>query len=178
MELQYKQQLLEVLSALIEPIASGAQYDVAKEGDQWRVNVVTADDENLLGEHGETVRAVQHVARVIMHQKYPQNRTHFMIDVGEYRKMREKLIKSKIAMLARYEIIEHGNTVIMLGLNGYERKLIHGILADISGLETTSIGSNDSRKLIIRPTSEVGSKGIDQAKMFELKDLEAREYNG
>ena len=177
MELQYKQQLLEVLGALIEPIVSGAEYDVLKEGDQWRVNVVTDNDEDLIGEGGETVRAVQHVARVIMHQKHPQNRTHFLIDVGEYRKKREKTIKSKIAMLARYEIIEHGNTVIILGLNGYERKLIHNILADISGLETTSIGSPESRKLIIRPTSEVGSKGIDQAKMLELKDLEATQYN-
>ena len=177
MELQYKQQLLEVLGGLIEPIVSGAEYDVLKEGDQWRVNVVTDNDEDLIGEKGETVRAVQHVARVIMHQKYPQNRTHFLIDVGEYRKQREKTIKSKIAMLARYEIIEHGNTVIILGLNGYERKLIHNILADISGLETTSIGSPESRKLIIRPTSEVGSKGIDQAKMLELKDLEATQYS-
>lgn len=176
MELQYKQQLLNTLQTLVEPLAGEAEYSVSKEADQWRVNIVSENDEELVGERGQTIRAVQHVARVIMHQKFPQDRTHFLIDAGEFRKKRERLLKSKIAMLAQHEIIEHGNTVILLGLNGYERKLVHGILAGISGLETTSIGSPDNRKLIIRPTSEVGSKGIDHAKMFELKNLEEAKY--
>jgi spoIIIJ-associated protein len=176
MELDYKQQLIKIITQLSEEVAGKVEITIAKEGDQWRVNVISQDDETLVGEKGENIKAIQHIARVIMHRQYPNDRTHFMIDVGEFRKNREKLIKSKISLLAQKEVIDEGTTLILRHFNGYERKLVHNILADTDGLETISIGEDESRKLIIRPTSEVGSKGIEQSRILDIKDLDGLEF--
>ena len=176
MEMDYKKQLIDTLTKVAGPMVENLEVNVHKEADQWRVNITSDQNEMLVGHRGEHIKAIQHVTRVLMHKKFPEDRTHFMIDVGEFRKNREAIIKSKVSMLAQVEVIDQGMTVILMNFNGYERKLVHDILADISGLETTSIGEPDSRNLIIRPTSEVGSKGLDHARILDIKDLESLNY--
>lgn len=176
MEIDYKQQLIDTLTLLTDPLVENLEITVNKEGDQWRVNINSDQNEMLVGHKGEHIKAIQHVTRVLMHRKFPEDRTHFMIDVGEFRKNRESIIKSKVSMLAQFEVIDQGMTVILMNFNGYERKLVHDILTDIDGLETTSIGDDNSRKLIIRPTSEVGAKGLDHAKILDISDLESLDY--
>lgn len=172
MEIEFKQKLIDTLTLLAGPMVDNLTIGVEKEGDQWRVNINSDQNEILVGHKGEHIKAIQHVARVLVHRYFPDDRTHFLIDVGEFRRNREKILKQKIITVAQNQVIAGGTTVILMNLNGYERKLVHDILADVDGLETTSIGEDDKRKLIIRPTSEVGSKGLDQATILDIKDLE------
>jgi predicted RNA-binding protein Jag len=64
--------------------------------------------------------------------------------------------------------LKQGLTVILVGLSGYERKLVHGILAEIKGLETSSVGPQDNRKLLVMPNSQIGNYGIENAKVVDL----------
>jgi spoIIIJ-associated protein len=175
MELDYKQEMIKMLELVAGSLVSGLIIEVVREGDQWRVNINSDENSVLVGEKGENIRSIQHIVRVYMHRKFPEDRTHFMIDVGGFRKNREHLIKSKISILAREEVIGKGIQVILMNFNGYERKLVHDILADVDGLETTSIGEDEKRKLIIRPTSEIGYQGLDKARILDIKDLESIE---
>jgi R3H domain len=68
--------------------------------------------------------------------------------------------------------LKEGKTVILIQLSGYERKLIHSFLSDSKGLNTSSIGEGMDRKLLIMPTSEFGTSGIDEALIINLDNLE------
>jgi spoIIIJ-associated protein len=164
----YQQTLKDVLKMVLEPLVDQFTMDIVKESDQWRIILETDKKDVLLQDGAEILKSVQYLVRVIVHKKYPTDRTHFLIDVGKYRLEREIAIKAKINQLARTEVLEKGTTCILVGLTGYERKLVHNMLREVNGLETTSVGYEPSRKLIIRPTTETGSTGMDNAKIIDL----------
>jgi spoIIIJ-associated protein len=166
----YKSSLVDILTNLIKPLLLESPFaiDVCKEADQWRVNVTGEKSLELVGEDAETLRALQHLLRVKLHHQFPKDRTHFILDIGKYRHGREILLKDRVRLIAEMEVLKNGSTLILINLSSYERRIIHNILLDIAGLETTSVGQGSSRKLLIRPTSEIGSKGMDNAKVINI----------
>jgi spoIIIJ-associated protein len=174
MQLQFQDQLKEILQLLIEPMTTSLEIKIVKEGEQWRVTVNTDQNELLVGFKGETIKAIQHIARVMVHKKFPDDRTHFLIDIGEYKKSRETLISSKITNIAEIEVLEKGKTLILTNLNSYERRIVHNLLNEIKGIETTSVGEEANRKLIIRPTSGelMATTGMDNALILDIEALE------
>lgn len=174
MKEEFEKQLHTILKLLIEPMAPDPVIKITPEGDQWRVNINSDHNDLLVGYKGENVKAIQHITRVIIHKKFPEDKTHFLIDIGEYKRSREHIITSKITNLAEKEVSELGKTLILTGLSGYERKIIHGLLGDIKGIETTSVGESNNRKLLIRPTSGELSAGMgmDNAIVIDINKLE------
>jgi predicted RNA-binding protein Jag len=177
MKSEFEQQLHDILKLLIEPIAPNHKISISQEGDQWRVTINSDHNDLLVGFKGENVKAIQHVTRVIIHKMFPEDKTHFMIDIGQYKRSRELVITSKIVNLAEKEVNELGKTLILTGLSGYERKIIHGLLGEIKGLETTTVGEPDNRKLLIRPTrGELSATtGMDNAVIIDINKLESED---
>jgi spoIIIJ-associated protein len=170
----FEKQLHSIIKLLVDPITPGSVITVSREGDQWRVTINSDHNDLLVGYKGENVKAIQHVTRVLIHKKFPEDKTHFLIDIGEYKRSREQIITGKITNLAEKEVLELGKTLILTGLTGYERKIIHGLLGEVAGIETTSVGESDNRKLLIRPTSgEIGANtGMDSAIVINIDKLE------
>ncbi len=169
---ELQEDILKILKMLVLSVDQDCQIELDKEGDQWRINLSTLQSEEFLNKDGELIRAVQHILRVLIHRKYPEDRTHFLIDINGHRKRRENLISQKIPNIAETEVLQQGSTVILVGLTGYERLQVHRILADIKGLNTSSVGPEENRKLLIMPTSETGSAGMDKAKIYHVNQLE------
>ena len=170
----FKNQLQEVIKLLVEPIAPNPFISISHEGEQWRIIINSNKNDLLVGYKGENIKAIQHVVRVIVHKKFPEDHTHFLIDVGTYKRSREQLITSKITNLAEKEVLELGKTIILTGLSGYERKIIHGLLSDIRGIETISVGESDNRKLLVRPTTGdlSSTTGMESAIVINIDKLE------
>jgi spoIIIJ-associated protein len=170
MDKQYKASVLEILTSLIDPVLGHTDYeiDICKEADQWRINVDGDSLDAIIGEGAEVLRALQHILRVKVHKQYPKDRTHFILDIGKYRHDREVVLKSRARLIAEAEVLKNGSTLILVGLSSYERRIIHNLLVEIEGLETTSVGQGSSRKLLIRPTSEIGAKSMDAARVIDL----------
>ena len=177
MKKEFENQLHTILKLLVEPIAVDPVIKITQEGDQWRVNINSDHNDLLVGYKGENVKAIQHITRVIIHKKFPEDKTHFIIDIGEYKRSREHIITSKITNLAEKKVYELGKTLILTGLSGYERKIIHGLLSEIIGIETTSVGEIDNRKLLIRPTNGeiTAGMGMDNAVVIDINKLEKDE---
>jgi spoIIIJ-associated protein len=173
METDYEKFLIQTIKTITGSLAPNLKINLTKEGDQYRINIDSDINELLVGHRGENIKAIQHVIRVIVHKNYPEDKTHFLLDVGEYKKNRESLINKIIPIIAQKEIIEMGNSVILTGLNGYERKLIHTLLVDVKGVITSSVGEESSRKLIIRPSED--SAGLSSMESSKIIDIE--KYN-
>lgn len=170
MDDQYKTYLVATLQSLITPLLAEDEYsiDVCKEADQWRINIDGIHTNALIDDSTELLRALQHILRVKTHKQFPHERTHFILDIDKYRQKREHLLKERVKIIAETEVLNNGLTLILVRLSSYERRLIHNLLVEIDGLETTSVGQGSSRKLLIRPTSELGSKSMESAKVVDL----------
>lgn len=161
--------ILQLLLPIVKAISPNSEIDFQKEADQWRI-VIKKGTQDLVGENSEVLRSMQHLLRVVIHKKYPQDRTHFLFDVDGFRSKREMALKVHIPDLAKYKVLEEGNTVVLVNLSGYERMIVHQLLADIKGLETNSVGPKNERRLLIMPTSEIGSTAMDDAIIWDIKE--------
>jgi spoIIIJ-associated protein len=169
---EFKECVLKFIQLLVFPVLSADfTTEIEKEGDQWRFNILSEKSDVIVGIEGELLRSIQHLIRVLVHRKFPSDRTHFLIDVNNYRKNREYAISTKIPDIAMSEVLNKGNTVILVGMSGYERLKVHTILSEIKGLKTSSVGPEDNRKLLIMPTSETGSGSMDSAKIVHIDQI-------
>lgn len=164
--------ITEIVKILVTPIVGEYDLEIIREGDQWRVDIKGENAVKLLGSKGEVLNAVQHILRVLVHNQVPKDRTHFIMDVNQIRSRREKFIAEEIPMMAKNEVLAVGMTVIIKNLSSYERRLIHQLLAEANGIETMSVGEGGNRKLLIRPTSDTGSLGIDNSKIVDIDAIE------
>lgn len=169
MDQTYRQDLEEVIHNITTPLLhEKVGLEFSKEGDQWRINLVVKKDDHIIGEHKEILNSIQHIARVTMSKKFPGDRTHFILDVNKMRHNREEFLNKSVMDLANNHVLKAGQTLILLRLTSYERRLIHQMMTEVGGLETVSVGSGFERRLIIRPTSDTGSIGMDKAKVIDV----------
>jgi predicted RNA-binding protein Jag len=169
MDQEYQDLLQKLIISITTPlIKEEVKLNFLKEGDQWRVNLTTAKESELIGEHKEILNSIQHITRVAMSKKFPGDRTHFILDINRFRLNREEFLNKTLMSLADSYVLKGGQTLILLHLSSYERRLIHQMMTEVSGLETISVGSGHDRRLIIRPTSDTGSIGMDKAKVIDV----------
>jgi spoIIIJ-associated protein len=168
MEDNLQHAIQDIMKLLLSPVVSDYEYSILKEGEQYRINISGSNSAALMAFNAELLHAIQHLLRVLVHQRLPQDRTHFILDVNSSRLNREKFINEQIPEMAKTEVLAQGMTIIIKNLTSYERRLIHTMLEEVIGLETMSVGEGNSRKLLIRPTSDTGSLGIDNSKIVDI----------
>jgi spoIIIJ-associated protein len=171
MDEKLKSTITELITTIVRPLAGESEITFEKEGEQWRVNIKVKKKQLLIGYKDEVLSAIQHYVRVAAHKKNPQDRTHFILDIDGYKHQKEKILNEVIPGIAETEVLKNGKTVVLVGLNGYERLVIHKLLADVKSLDTTSVGNEPNRKMVIRPTSETGSVGIEDSKIIDINSL-------
>jgi predicted RNA-binding protein Jag len=169
---QYREFILKYLNSVLQQVLEKYTIDIEKEAEQWRINISSEKTLDIFENYeGEFLRSLQHIVRVLVHKEYPTDRTHFVLDFNGKRKARSHAISVSIPEIAQNEVLTNGNTVILVGLSGYERLQVHRTLSEIKGLNTSSVGPQDNRKLLIMPTSEIGSSGMDKAKIVDIEQL-------
>jgi len=176
MSSQTQEALEKILTNLLSSLHIDFKLEFVDEGHQIRANLIVSADQELLlvGNAREMLNSIQHYARVALHISFPEDFSHFLVDVNNMRSRREHIIFKIIPQIAKQEVEIEGHTIILVGLSGYERRIIHQELAEVKSVETTSVGTRFNRKMIIRPTSDTGSTGIDNAKIFEIDSLVSR----
>ena len=70
------------------------------------------------------------------------------LDVGGYRKKREKTLESLAARLAE-KALSTGRNIALDPMNSYERRIVHTALSDVDGISTYSEGEEPERRVII-----------------------------
>lgn len=162
------------LNMILSSIDLEYTLEFLHEGEQWRVvvNLQNQDNAILVGEQGETLSALQHIIRTLVHKHLPEDKTHFIIDIAGYRKQREDILFEKIPDAVQNSVLAQGSTLVVVGLSSYERLLVHKILTDITGIQSMSVGGSTNRKLVVMPTTEVGSKGLEKAVIMDFSKLE------
>jgi len=122
------------------------------QGGHMYVDIVDGPEDDmalLIGRHGQTLEAIQELARMTIGRKLDQ-RIRVIVDVEDYRKRRESRLEED-AREAALRVAAEGVEYELDPMNAYERKLVHDAVAGIDGVETVSRGEEPARYVVIRP---------------------------
>ena len=103
----------------------------------------------IIGKRGNTLDSLQYLATLVVN-KGRNDHVHIKLDTEGYRKRRQATLESLALSIAR-KVKKSGRKVTLEPMNPYERRIIHSVLQNESGVETYSDGEEPYRKVIIAP---------------------------
>jgi spoIIIJ-associated protein len=138
---------------LLERIADAAGVDASvevKDGADGLTAEYHGEDLGLLiGHHGQTIDAIQHLAyRFAMHGD--GERTQVLVDAAGYRERRAVTLRATADQAAE-TAVNHRRAVPLEAMSALERKVIHEHLKTRRDVETYSEGQEPSRRLVVAP---------------------------
>lgn len=132
------------IDAIAEPSeAGGRMYVDILDGDE-------ADMATLIGKHGQTLDAIQELARQAVGRRLDQ-RIRVLVDVEDYRKRRAATLVEK-AQAAAAHALDTGSEQELEPMDALERKIVHDAIAEIDGVDSTSRGEDADRHVVIVPS--------------------------
>ena len=105
----------------------------------------------LIGWRGETLRALQTVANMLMGREHGERRV--IVDVERYRQRREHTVR-EIAYRAARQVKMTGDPITLDAMQPFERRAIHLALDDDPTVTTNSVGEEPNRRVIVSPVAE------------------------
>ena len=110
----------------------------------------------VIGRRGETLRALQFLANVVLsrHEDQPMR---VVVDVESYRERRQGQLETIANRMAQRAIAD-GDPVTLDAMPAGDRRIIHMTLADNSGVTTASSGEGSQRCVTITPTGQPGPR--------------------
>lgn len=142
--------LLPLIDEVLRMLGSPAtNINIEQENSTYRVNIETEDTNLLIGYHGETIRALEHIIKLLFWKKTPSPEVSIVVDIQNYRKRQEKNVlemADRKADIAR----KTQKTQILPPMSPYFRRVVHLHLGQFEDLETVSIGEGDRRQITIK----------------------------
>ena len=130
---------------------AGAPGDRRHRGDRGGdPRTVNGDELGLLiGKHGSTIDAVQHLAFRAAYRGR-EDRKQVTVDAAGYRERRETALH-RMADRAAAEALRYDRAVELEPMRAPERKIVHTYLSERADVETHSEGDEPDRRLVISP---------------------------
>ena len=140
-----------VVEAVVSALGVGGEVRVAETETEIEVSVEGEDDPALLiGKHGTTIDALQHIAARAAFQGGDRDRKRVVIDAGGYRERRQSALE-RAADRAVEDALSFGRAVELDPMNSFERRIVHTHLKDRPDIETHSEGDEPDRRLVVSP---------------------------
>jgi spoIIIJ-associated protein len=138
---------------LLERIASEAGVDatieVHENSDEISAEFVGPDLGLLIGHHGQTIDAIQHLAYRMAFQG-SQVRKGVTVDASGYRDRRATALRATADQAAE-AAVHDGRPVALEAMSALERKVVHEHLKGRRDVETYSEGQEPARRLVVAP---------------------------
>jgi len=138
----------DYIEGLLDIADLDGDIDMDVEGDRAIVSVVGATLDELVGDDGEVLEALQELTRLAVHRR-TGSRARLMLDVGGFRAKR----RADLAELGRSiaaEVSRTGEPKKLRAMSPFERKIIHDAVAS-AGLRSESEGEEPNRRVVVFP---------------------------
>lgn len=110
------------------------------------------DSGRLIGRHGETLQALQHLINMMVRNQSGEQ-VRVGVDISGYKKARGETLAAKAKETAA-KVLESGKPVTLPPMNSGERRMVHMAVSEIEGIETESAGEPPRRYVIIKKTEQ------------------------
>ena len=144
--------LQEVLEEIADALGIEAEVEVTAGGEDsadLSARYVGDDVATLIGHHGATLDAIQHVAYRIAFRG-ADSRGRVSVDAAGYRERRADTLRG-VAEQAVATALRDGQPVALEPMSALERKVVHEFLKDRHDVETYSEGQEPARHLVVAP---------------------------
>jgi spoIIIJ-associated protein len=138
----------DYIEGLLDVADMDGDIDMDVEGDRAVVSVVGATLDELVGENGEVLDALQELTRLAV-LRQTGGRTRLMLDIGGYRAQRRADLSELGAAVAE-EVKRTGEAKALTAMNAFERKIVHDAVA-AAGLRSESEGIDPNRRVVVLP---------------------------
>ena len=143
----------ELVAGVLREVAAAprVECEVAVEvgAEGIRAEYVGADAGALIGHHGQTLDAIQHLAQRVAFRG-AREQAPVIVDAVGYRERRETALRA-MADQAAEAAVREGRAVGLEPMGAQERKIVHLHLKDRHDVETYSEGEEPSRRLVVAP---------------------------
>jgi spoIIIJ-associated protein len=140
-----------VVGRIVHALGLEATVDIEESEDEIRATVNGDELGLLIGKHGTTIDAVQHLAfRAAFLGR--ETRKQVVVDAAGYRERRETALH-RMADRAAAEALQYDRAVELEPMRAPERKIVHTYLSERSDVETHSEGDEPDRRLVVSPVA-------------------------
>ncbi|MBU2213730.1 KH domain-containing protein [Patescibacteria group bacterium] len=144
---------------------SFVKIEVSTDEELTRVDIESDDPSRIIGWHGETLNAIQHLVKAIVRSQERLERSPFIVlDVDGYRRAQEEKV-CRIAEQKADFVRRTGSRVALAPMSPYFRRIVHMHVTnshDLQDLTTESAGEGDYRQVVLRLKEEKGSISKDE----------------
>ena len=138
-----------MVARVVNALGLHATVDIDESDEEIRATVNGDDLGLLIGKHGATIDALQHLAfRAAFRGE--ELRKQVTVDAAGYRERREGALH-RMADRAAAEALRYGRPVELEPMRATERKIVHTYLGERSDVETHSEGDEPDRRLVVSP---------------------------
>lgn len=138
----------DYIEGLLDILDYDGDIDELVSGGRPVVEVVGGRLQNLVGQRGVTLEALQELARLAVFRQTGAP-TRLMLDIGGYRANRRKELAA-VARNAVEKVREYGEPVRLEPMSAFERKCVHDVVNAIDGVVSESEGVEPNRRVVIR----------------------------
>ena len=108
-----------------------------------------ADVGPLIGPKGQTLQAVQELARAVLQKDGPGG-ARLRVDVGGYRERRREALERFSRQIAE-QVLANGTPTSLEPMGAADRKVVHDTVNGIDGVHTVSEGEEPRRRVVVVP---------------------------
>ncbi|MFG1676183.1 protein jag [Micromonospora sp. NPDC049282] len=142
----------DYVEGLLDILDYDGDIDELVSGGRPVVEVVGSRLQNLVGQRGATLEALQELTRLAVFRQ-TGTPSRLLLDVGGYRAARRKELAA-VAKNAVEKVKEHGEEVRLEPMSAFERKCVHDVVNAMSGVESESEGVEPNRRIVVRPVAD------------------------
>jgi spoIIIJ-associated protein len=139
----------DYLERLLDILDVDGDIDLDVEGDRASVAIVGGRLDDLVGRDGAVLDALQELTRLAVAQSTGV-RSRLMLDVGGYR-ARRRADLSSLAGDAAQRVASSRQPERLSPMNPFERKVVHDVIAAVSGVRSESEGEEPNRRVVVLP---------------------------
>ena len=138
-----------IVARVVNALGLHATVDIDETDEEIRATVNGDDLGLLIGKHGSTIDALQHLAfRAAF--RGDAVRKQVTVDAAGYRERREGALH-RMADRAAAEALQYSRAVELEPMRATERKIVHTYLSERTDVETHSEGDEPDRRLVVSP---------------------------
>jgi spoIIIJ-associated protein len=143
-----------VVSRVTSALGLRASVDITETEEEIRATVNGEELGLLIGKHGATIDALQHLASRAAFRDMT-DRKSVILDAAGYRERREAALK-RAADQAVQDALSYGRPVELEPMGSHERRIVHTYLRDRTDVQTHSEGDEPDRRLVVSPVRPRG----------------------
>jgi spoIIIJ-associated protein len=138
----------DYLEELLDIADLDGDLDMDVEGERAVVSIVGADLQQLVGDQGKVLDALQELTRLAVYRETGE-RSRLMLDISGHRAARRRELE-ELAVTTAFEVKESGERAALRPMTPFERKVVHDAVA-AAGLTSESEGVEPRRYVVVLP---------------------------